>query len=107
MKQLIEIQAIRHAREAKEKAEAKAQLAQALEEARLHIQPAELEGVPCDVAVDFPDPNGFVFSTAEIARAIRTVSHPEAARRAESYDWTAVRHPEQHPQCPRASPHDT
>jgi predicted amidohydrolase len=95
MKQLIELQAIRRALEAGQKAEAKAQRAQALEEARLHTQLAEMEGVPCDVAVDFPNDNGFVFSTAEIAQVIRTVSHLKAAKRAESSNWAAA-----HPAAP-------
>jgi len=54
LQQLTELQATRHAAEAKQNALRE----QALEEARLHTQLAEMEGVPCE--------NGFVYSTAEI-----------------------------------------
>lgn len=83
LNRLAELQANRRALEAARKA----QREQALEEARLHTQLAEMEGAPCDVATDFPDPNGFVFSNAEIARSIRSVNHLKAARRAEAADW--------------------
>jgi len=84
MKQLIEIQAIRHAVEAREKAEGKAQRAQAFRFAPekaspFHAQLAEMEGVPCE--------NRFVYSTAEISQAIRSVSPLKAAKRAESSNW--------------------
>ena len=83
LKPLTELQATRRALEA----ERNAKREQALEEARLHSQLAEMEGVPCDIATDFPDPNGFVFSSAEIAQSIRRISHLKAAKRAESSNW--------------------
>ena len=83
LQHLTELQAIRHAAEASRKA----QREQALDEARLHTQLAEMEGVPCDVAADFPE-NGFVFTTAEIAQAIRRAKHLRAAHKAESTNWT-------------------
>ena len=83
LQQLTALQAIRHAAETSRKA----QREQALEEARLHTQLAEMEGVPCDVAADFPE-NGFVFTTAEIAQAIRRANHLRAAHKAESTNWT-------------------
>lgn len=87
LNQLTELQANRRALETMVKAESNAQRVRALDEARLHTQFAEMEGAPCDVATDFPDPNGFVFSNAEIAQVIRKVSHLSAAKRAESSDW--------------------
>ena len=83
LQQLTELQAIRRTAEASRKA----QREQALEEARLHTQLAEMEGVPCDVAAGFPE-NGFVFTTAEIAQAIRRANHLRAAHKAESTNWT-------------------
>ena len=97
MKQLIELQAIRRTLEAAEKAEAKAQRAQALDEARLHTQLAEMEGVTCDVATDFPDLNGFVFSTDEIAQAIRSTRHLKAAKHAEVSNWATPHSARPHP----------
>ena len=90
MKLLIDLQGIRRACEAGEKAEAKAQRAQALDEARLHTQLAEMEGVTCDVATDFPDLNGFVFSTDEIAQVIRSTRHLKAAKHAEVSNWATL-----------------
>jgi hypothetical protein len=91
LRQLTELQATRRAAEAEQAATQNALRAQALDEARLHTQFAAMEGMPCDVAADFPNQNGFVFSTAEIAQIIRKVSHLNAAKRAESSDWTALR----------------
>jgi len=88
LQQLTELQAIRVAAEASRKA----QREQALEEARLHTQLAEMEGVPCDIAADFPEIE-FVFTTSEIAQAIRRANHLRAAHKAESTNWTwPVRH---------------
>jgi cysteinyl-tRNA synthetase len=83
LQQLNELQAIRHAAETSRKA----QREQALEEARLHTQLAEMEGVVCDIATDFPE-TGFVFTTSEIAQAIRRANHLRAAHKAESTNWT-------------------
>jgi hypothetical protein len=57
---------------------------QALEKACLLARLAGMEGVLRDVATGFPEPNGFVFSTAKIAHAIRAVSRLKAATRVES-----------------------
>ncbi len=84
LQQLTELQAIRRAARIQVR---KAQRDQALDEARLHTQLAEMEGVTCDVATDFPE-TGFVFSTSEIAQAIRRANHLRAAHKAESTNWT-------------------
>ena len=81
--QLVELQASRRALEANQNA----LRAQALEEARLLAQLAEMEGIPCDPATDFPDQNGFLFSTVEITHRIRRITRLKAAKRAESADW--------------------
>jgi hypothetical protein len=83
LQQLTELQAIRRAAEAS----LKARREQALDEARLHTQLAEIEGAVCDVAADLPE-NGFAFTTAEIAQAIRRANHLRAAHKAESTNWT-------------------
>jgi len=93
LRQLTELQATRRAAETEHAARQNALRAQALDEARLHTQFAAMEGLPCDVATDFPNSNGFVFSTDEIAQVIRKVSHLNAAKHAESSGWAAA-HPE-------------
>ena len=90
LKQLTDLQAARRAAETEQAARQAALRAQALDEARLHTQLAEMEGLPCDVATDFPNPNGFVFSTSEIAQVIRKVKHLNAAKRAESSGWAEL-----------------
>jgi hypothetical protein len=93
LQQLTAIQTTRRAAEATQAAALNAQREQALEEARLHVQLAETEGLQCDPAVDFPDKNGFVFSNAEIAREIRRVMHLQTAKGAESsHRGRPVRH---------------
>jgi len=88
LKQLTDLQATRRDAEKEQAARQAALRAQALDEARLHTQFAEMEGAPCDVSADFPNSNGFVFSTAEITQVIRKVSHLNAAKRAESSGWS-------------------
>jgi predicted amidohydrolase len=83
LKQLTELQTTRRALEAKQNVLRE----QALEEARLLAQLAEMEGVPYDSATDYSDPIGFVFSTAEIAHRIRRIARLKAAKRAESTNW--------------------
>jgi hypothetical protein len=90
LKQLTDLQAARRAAETEQTARQATLRAQALDEARLHTQLAEMEGVPCDVAADFPNSNGFVFSTSEIAQVIRKVTHLNAAKRAESSGWSGT-----------------
>jgi len=91
LKQLTDLQATRRAAEAEHATTQNTLRQQALEEASLHCRLAEMEGVPCDPATDYPDPNGFVFSSAEIAQSIRRISHLKAARQAESSGWTPVK----------------
>jgi hypothetical protein len=86
LKQLTDLKTARLALEAREKAEAKAQRDQALEQARLLTQLAEMEGEPCDIATEYPQ-IGFVFSDAEIAQAIYFAGCLKAAKRAESANW--------------------
>ena len=94
LKQLTELQATRRALEARQNA----LRAQALEEARLLAQLAEMEGVPLGQALsqecagndnDLWSENGFVFSTAEIAHRIRRVARLKAAKHAESANWNS------------------
>jgi hypothetical protein len=92
LKQLTELQTTRRALEAKRNALRE----QALEEACLLAQLAEMEGVPYDSATDYSDPIGFVFSTAEIAHRIRRVTRLKAAKRAESANWNPA-----YPAAPR------
>ncbi|HEX4276930.1 MAG TPA: hypothetical protein VHZ74_16350 [Bryobacteraceae bacterium] len=81
LKQLTEIQTARRAAEAKVKADAEAKRQQAFEEACLLAELAEKEGIPHDPA-QYPDPGGFVFSTAEITAAIGRVTRLKQAREA-------------------------
>jgi hypothetical protein len=46
-----------------------------------------MEGEPCDIATEYPQLIGFVFSDAEIAQAIYFAGRLKAAKRAESNDW--------------------
>jgi hypothetical protein len=87
LKQLTDLKTARLALEAREKAEAKAQREQALEQARLLTQLAEMEGEPCDIATEYPRLIGFVFSDAEIAQAIYFAGRLKAAKHAESTYW--------------------
>jgi hypothetical protein len=76
LQQLHELQALRRAEESRQEA----LRLQGLDEARLLTQLAETEGMPCDIATEYPDPNGFVFSTGEIAQSIRRLTRLETAR---------------------------
>jgi hypothetical protein len=87
LQQLTALQATRRAVEAEHAAKQNALRDQAFEEVRLLTQLAEMEGVPCDIATDFPDKNGFVFSTTEIAQNIRRITRLKAAKQAESTNW--------------------
>jgi len=87
LQQLTEMQAARRAARVEADAKRSAQREQAFDEARLLTQLAEMEGVPCDIASDFPDKNGFVFSSAEIDRAVRRITRLKAAKQAESANW--------------------
>jgi hypothetical protein len=77
LKQLTELQNVRRADEAGKKAKA-------FEEACLLAQLAEREGATWN-PTDYPDPNGFVFSPAEITQTIRRTARLEAARRAQTH----------------------
>jgi hypothetical protein len=70
LKQLTDLKTARLALEAREQTEANAQREEVLEQARLLTQLAEMEGEPCDIATEYPQLIGFVFSDAEIAQAI-------------------------------------
>ena len=83
LQSLRDLQATRRA----EEAERKTRREEALEQARLLTQLAEMEGVPCDIATDYPQLIGFVLSPAEIAQSIRLATRLKAAKRAESLDW--------------------
>ena len=87
LQQLTALQAIRRDAQAEYDAKQNALREKALEEACLLAQLAEMEGVPYDPAIDFPEQIGFVLSTAEITRAIRRASRLKLARSAESSDW--------------------
>ena len=87
LRQLTDLKPTRLALEAREKAEAKALREQALEQARLLTQLAEMEGEPCDIATEYPHLIGFVFSDAEIAQAIYFAGRLKAAKHAESTYW--------------------
>ena len=91
LKQLTDLQATRRAAEAEHATTQNTLRQQALEEASLHSRLAEMEGVPCDPATDYPDPNGFVFSNDEIAQSIHRISRLQAARHAESSNWNRSR----------------
>jgi len=83
LQKLTELQATRRAAEASRTALRE----QALDEARRLTQLAEMESVPCDIATDFPDKNGFAFSTSEIAQTIRRLTRLKDAKHAESAHW--------------------
>jgi len=92
LQQLTELQATRHAAEAKQNALRE----QALDEARLLTQLDSMEGTPCGQALS-PDcagngrhlwsANGFGFSTVEIARTIRRITRLKDVRHAASANW--------------------
>jgi len=87
LQMLNEMQATRRALEAKQIEQAKAQRAQAFEEACLLAQLAEMEGVSYDPATDYPDPNGFVCKTEEITQFIRREQRLRLAKSAKSSNW--------------------
>jgi hypothetical protein len=76
LKQLIELQTARRAAESAQKA----QRDQALDEARLLSQLAEIKGAAYEPSTDDSTPNGFVFSNTEIAASIRRESLLTEAR---------------------------
>jgi len=80
LKLLKEIQAVRLALEAKQKAEADAARAKAWEEAVYLIELARSEGKPCDPDGTFPHRNGFVFSNAQLLASIASADRVQAAR---------------------------
>jgi hypothetical protein len=87
LKQLTDLKTARLALAAREKAAAKAEREQALEQARLLSQLAHMESEPCDIATEYPHLIGFVFSEAEIAQAIYFAGRLKQAKHAESTNW--------------------